>query len=320
MAGIPAISYANYGFETSGGFGTVSTSMTLSFGHGVKISTLTRKNNVEKIYGLGAPNAQKNVPRQFDGALSVEFILSNPWFFKSFLGAETSTGSSPTTHTFTEQNTVLSFSVHNEIKTDTVSAANLLGCKTNTLTITAAVNELAKVRLDALYANEAHSSTTAAHTTETFDVFSFQHGSLEFPDTSTIAEVQSVEITMTQNPEYIWGLGSRLAKAAQIKQRDYSAKLNVAFEDSSKFLEEIYGASTGPTATASPAETATMELTFTNGLTGANTRSIVLLFTGVDIDEESLPQDVTATIMEDVSVHMRDLTSVIAQNSTTEVP
>ena len=81
----------------------------------------------------------------------------------------------------------------------------------------------------------------------------------------------------------------------------------------------LYGQASGPVTTTSISETATMELTFTNGLTGANLRNIIMLFTGVQLDEHGLPQDPTAIFMEDISLVMRSL-AVPSVNNTAAAP
>lgn len=321
MAAPVVISWLKFGWEDVA-FGTESTGIDKSFGNGARVSSFSRRNNEEKIYGLGARNAQKLVSKKFEGACEIEFPLSTPWFLYAVMGTVSSDAtSSPETHTFTEANTIPSFSVENNIYTDTKSVATLLGCKVNTCIISAAVGELARVRLGVIYADETHDSTTSAQVTTLAtidDVFTFAQGSLELPNGTTIAEVQSIELTINNGAEVLWGLGSRLGQKCPVKSRDYSARVNLAFEASATLLEKLYGASTGPIA--APAETATLELTFTNGLTGTNTRSIVFLFTGVKVDEHNLPQDPTSVIMEDALLQMRDLTTVIAINNDAAMP
>lgn len=289
-----------------------------TFGHGVKITARTGRNNVEAVFGLGARNAQSLPVKQFEGALSVEFILATPWFFRAVLGAAPNdSGTDPTTHTFSESNTVDSMSIENEISSDTVSTTAFLGCKVVTCVITAAINELAKVRLDMIYADEDEDTSASADVPETFEPYTFAQASLEFPNGSTINDIQNVEITISNNPEMIFGLGSRVGAQLPVKNRSYTARITRPFEDAATFLEAFYGSGTGPNVTV--AETATMELLFDNGLAGASTREIFLLFTGVKIDEHNLPQDPTALIIEDLALVMRSLT-VTAKDNVSSAP
>ncbi|KKK87313.1 hypothetical protein LCGC14_2754520, partial [marine sediment metagenome] len=163
----PTISWVNYGWETV--YGTETGTKDKVFGHGVRVTSLTRRNNVESVFGLGARNAQKLKEKQFEGAISMEFNLANPWFFRGVLGAApTTAGGGPYTHSWAESDTVVSMTLENNISNEDKSVAALLGCKVTTCVITAAIGELAKVRLDMLYSNESHDNSTAAIVAESF--------------------------------------------------------------------------------------------------------------------------------------------------------
>ncbi len=317
MANPAVISFVNFGWETA--FGTVSTELDKVFGQGTRLSTLQRKNNVESVYGLGSRNATKLVPKNFEGLATVEFALSNPWFFRAVMGTVSSTGTAPATHTFAEANTIPSISVENNITIDTVSKAHLLGAKVNQCTISASVNEIARVRLDLIYSDEAHATSAGTYVAPTFEVFTFAHGSFELPNGTTIAEVQSAEVVITNNAQMVYGAGNRRGSQCVVKNREYSARVSAAFEDATKGLHLLYGQATGPLTNTVPAESADLELTFTNSLTGANKRAITMTFTGAHLDEHNLPQDPTALIIEDQAIKMRSL-SVKAENATETSP
>ncbi len=315
----PTISWVNYGWEAV--YGTQTTTKDKVFGHGVRITSLTRRNNMESVFGLGARNAQKLKEKQYEGAISVEFDLSNPWFFRGVLGAApTTAGGGPYTHTWAESDTVVSMTLENNISNEDKSVAALLGCKVATCVITAAVGELVKVRLDMIYSGESHDNTTAAIVAESFELFTFAHGTLELPNGTTIAQIQNAELTISNNLEMVYGLGDRTGQNLSPKQRTYTARVSLPFEDEETFLENMtYGQASGPVTTTSITETATMELTFTNGLTGINLRNVILLFTGVQLDEHNLPQDPTAIFIEDVSLVMRSL-ALTSVNNTSAAP
>ncbi len=315
MANPAVISFVNFGWETE--FGTVSTELDKVFGQGTRISTLQRRNNVESVYGLGSRNATKLVPKNFQGLATVEFALSNPWFFRAVMGTVSSTGTAPATYTFAESNTIPSISIENNITTDTVSKAHLLGAKVNVCNISASVNEIARVRLDLVYSDEAFTTSVGTYVAPSFEVFTFSHGSLDLG--STLAEVQSAEVTITNNAQMVFGAGSRLGSQCVVKNREYSARVSAAFEDATKGLHLLYGASGGPLTNTTPAEQGSLVLTFTNSLTQANKRAITMTFTGAHLDEHNLPQDPTALIIEDLALKMRSL-SVKAENATETSP
>ena len=317
MADPATLSWVKYGWETV--YGTVTGTIDKPFGHGVRITTLQRRNNVEKVFSLGARNAQKLVEKQYGGTTTIEFALANPWFLRAVFGTVTSTTGTPDVHTFTEFDTLPSLTIENDINTDTASVAKILGGTVDTMVLTAAVNEIARVRLDIPYSTETFGSTTSAVVSESFELFTFAGGSLELPDATTIAEVQNIELTVNNYSEAVYGLGSRFAQKMPVKNREYSSRVTLAFEESATMLEKLYGSSSAPNSTV--AESATMELVFDNGEspTSDDHRQISFVFTGIKIDEESLSQDPTTLIMEDVNIGMRSCVCT-ARNATTTPP
>jgi len=305
-------SYVNYGYEAT--YGT-AVAGSRTFGHGVKI-THDRKNTMEKIYGLGARNAATTVAKKYEGTADVEFIMSNGSFFRAMLGAEADAGGGPYTHTFTEANTIPSISILTGTElgtTDEVTA--LLGVKVNSASITAAVNEAVKVRLSCFYKTETlATSGIGSQVAETEVPFTFAQGSLSVGGT-TIGFVQSVELTMNNNLEGVWGLGSRIKAAEVEKTREYNLSMTVSFSDVSLLLQTFFGAAGGPLATSTPASVACV-LTFTNGAASTALRSVVMTFANLYLDTEKLPKDVSEVLKEDVSGWALSCTNVVYTNNT----
>lgn len=324
MANPTVISEIRWGWETA--YTTEQTTKDKAFGRGTKLTSLVRGNNIEAVYGLGLRNAQKLAEKQFGGALSVEFTIASPWFIRGVTGKAPSVSSNDPisglhTWTFAESDTVDSMSIDNELLSDTKSVAAFLGAKINTCVITAEIGQLVKVRLDMLYADETEDTSQGNNVEEGFELYSFAFASLEFPNGTTINDIQSLEITMVNNLEMVYGLGARTGQQLPPKNRAYTGRITRTFEDAATFLEEFYGSATGPVDTTIIAETATMELVLDNGISTSNTghRSIKFLFTGVKIDEHNMPQDITALIIEDMPIMMRSL-AVTAINATATEP
>ena len=307
-------SYCNFGFESSYGTAAVGSR---TFGHGPKV-TISRKNNMERIFALGSRNSAISVPKQYEGSASVEFVMSNGSFFRSIMGTVTDGGGSPYTHTYAEANTIPSFSILTGTElgsADEVTA--LVGCKCSTATITAAVNEVVKVRMECPYKTETLATGgLGSQVPETESPFVFSEGTLQLPSGVTIGNVQSVELTINNNTEGVFGLGSRFRTADVEKQREYNVKMTVAFCDVATLLTKFFGNAAAPSSTTI-APTATMVLTFTNGLSTTDTRSVVMTFTNVYLDSETLPKDVTEVIKEDVDGWASTCSGVVYSNNTT---
>lgn len=306
-------SYVNYGYEATYGAGAASNR---TFGHGTKV-TINRRNNMERIYGLGSRNAASTVAKKYEGTASVEFILSNGSFFRAVLGTVTDGGATPYTHTYTEANTLPSFAIDTGTELGTLDeVSELQGCKVGSMTLTAAVNEVVRVRLECPYKTETlATSGIGSLVAETESPFTFAQGSLQLPSGSTIGNVQSIELTMNNSLEGVWGLGSRIKTAEVEKIREYNLRMTVAFSQVSDFLTKFLGAAGAPVA-GTPAAQATLILTFTNGLTLANERSVVITLANIYLDEETLPKDVNEVIKEDVTGWALSGTSIVYSNNT----
>ena len=288
-------------------------------GHGLKITSQERNNNLQAVWGLGSRTQTVIIEKQFTGTLGIEFLMSNPWFLYPIMGTKLDGGiAGAYTHTFTEANSLPSFKFNNSLNIDSASTSDLnisiTGAVNTSASIKTAIGEAVSVTMDFIYANESIASTAfVAQTAETYSPYSFAHGVLELPNGSTIANVQSVDISIAQNADMIWGLGARAGTAHVDKNRAYTIKTSAYFTDPAAFLKLFYTGSTG-TAPGNITEIATLQLTFTNG-----TQIVEFTFTGLKIDTESLPQAIDAAVMEDISLQARTLT-VIATDTTQLFP
>jgi hypothetical protein len=323
-----AYSYVNFGFEST--YGTVAASFPRPFGNGSKLS-ISRRNNMERVVGIGARNASATVAKKFEGVATVDFLLGagntaiadgGASWLRAVLGAvPTDAGTGPTTHTYAESNTLVAFSIQNGVElgsADYVSA--LVGCKVQSCTISAAVGEVVTVRLECPYRTESMATTPVAPVIAVNETpLTFAQGTLSVSGT-TVGYVQSVELTITNNVEMVWGLGSRYSTAGPEKTRTYDFRMNVALSDVSLLLEKFYGkaATVAVTdlATLNPAGVACV-LTFDNGLGTTSMRKIVFTFANLFLNEHSLNLDVNDTIKEDVTGWAHSCTNIVVSNGTT---
>jgi len=321
-----ALGYVNYGFEAAATYGTVAATFPRPFGHGTKIS-ISRKNNMERIHGLGARNATANVAKKFEGVATIDFLLGagettlahgGASWLRAVLGAiPVDTGATPFLHTYSESDSLASFSVANsmELGTDYVSA--LIGCKVQSCTITAAVDEVAKVRLECPYRTETVAVAGIGSAVAPTEVpLTFAQGVLSVG--GTINYVQNVELTITNNVEMVWGLGSRYSTAGPAKARTYDVRMTVDFSDVTQLLEHWAGTTAPWVATAlktlNPAGVA-LTLTFDNGLTLIDQRSVIFTFSNFYINEHTLPLDVNEVVKEDVTGWALSCTSIVVKNA-----
>lgn len=305
-------SYLNYGYEATYGTGV---SGTRTFGHGNKIS-ISRRNNTERIYGLGSRNPTTASALKYEGSATIEFIMSNASFFRGILGDVADAGAGPYTHTYTEINVLPSLTLvtGSEIG-DNDEVSVLLGAKIGSASITATQGELVRVRLETVYKTETlATSGVGSQVAETETPFNFAHGTLTIG--TTVNAVQSIELTVNHNLENLYGLGSRLLVNPIEKAREYNFRMNVAFNDVTTLLTKFLGTSSAPSDPNTPSPSATLVLEFSNGLSGTNERTIEMTFANLYLNEESLPKDVNEIIKEDVTGFALSCTSVVWTNNT----
>lgn len=318
-------SVAIYAFEQAAQWDGAATAHTASsesyvaFGQGIETS-VSRSNNAQRIYGVGARNATATVNTNYAGTLSVNGTLSNAYWLLGVLGANADAGTSGAyTHTYTETNVLPSFSTKLAYELGTTDAQSiLLGCRVNQCTISAAVNEPAKFSLECPYRYESLGTTASSNVADTEPVFTFAHGSIEIPDGTKIAAVQTVELTFVNNLEIVSEVGSRFPKAIVAKTREYNFKLTAAFNDHTDLLTYFLNgtnSATNPDA-GSGTEIATLELTFTND----DGDILDINWTGIHFNEETLPQNAGEVVKEDVTGWARACTNVIYTNDIQTAP
>lgn len=291
----------------------------MPFGQGVEVN-ISRNNNAERIYGVGARNATATVNKQYDGSFTISGVLSNAYWLLGVLGANADGGTvGAYTHTYTEANILPSFTTTVSFELGTTDfASDLIGCVINTCTISAAVNEALKFSLEGTYRYENLGTTKLANLADVEPVFTFAHGSIEMPDGTDIAAVQSFELTIVNNAEPVFGVGSRFMTGVVAKNREYNFTMTAAFNDYTDLLTYFMNGTAVATApdAGSGTEIATLELTFTND--DADILDINL--TGVHLNEETLPQSVNEVVKEDVTGWARACTNIIYTNDVEIAP
>jgi len=299
-----------YDYETSFGSGGTPAN---AFGHGTKI-TLKRNNNQERIYGIGSRNTQQTVTKKFEGTMTIDFVLGNTYFLKAVLGAQGAAGGAgPYTHAYTEANTPPSITVSmssdlgsNDMVT-TYSGVVVTSCK-----ISMAVNETVKVSLDCLYQTE----TTAASGSfaDVLDTISepmtFAMGTVTYAGQSMgntySGQVQNCELTINNNAEMLYGLGSRLTQQAPHKNREYNFRMTYALVSIAN-SEDVFENMLGDTSTPFIPNTGNITgvdlvLTITNGGATTALRSLVWTFTSAKtfINTSSMVFDANEVLKDDI--------------------
>jgi len=322
-------------------FGTEATGIQSAgenFGFEQKITGWSFTNNKIPLSQLNDVRVKTYAYGQTRGTLSLDFVLSSPWFL-GLIGFKTGTTTGPTcatlyTHTWdidatSDTEIIESFTAQiGQESGGTDIVRTMVGGIVNSASISTSVGELARVTLDTNYKNETLTAALDA-CPATLSVcdhipFTFAHGSLEFPDCTVIAEVQDVDVTFTQNADHIWGIGDSTASSGIRRLFEITGKFKASYVDKSELVklyaqqkDVLCNDSAGAQTLAS--EQPTLKLTFSNGVAGAGVRSITFSFTGIALDDHNLSIEPNEPIFEELNWQARDCTAV-ALNEVTTIP
>jgi len=300
-----AYGYVLYGWEDS--FGNGATTRDKVFGRGQRITGVTRRENPEPIYELNERTVSSWFLRNFEGRVGLEWILANPWIFKAVMGSVSTSGSSPYTHTFTKAKQLVSIEIEDGLEAASANVVRFYrGAVVDSITLTATVGDAIRARADVLYFKETIGTTLGTPAVDSFDPFTFANATLELPDGTVLAEVQTFELTIANNALGLYGLGSRYAVGAIPRALDLSGRITITMKDST--LLGYLGS-----------EQDDIEFKVTNGETGADERTITFKGTGVMIGEHGSSKEPNEIVMEDLTFRIRELT-IEAINNTSSVP
>lgn len=315
-----------YDFETS--FGTGGTPQ-YPFGWETKV-TVNRNNNQERLYGIGARNAQYTVAKKYEGTMTIEFTLGNAYWLRAVIGAQGAAGGAgPYTHAFTEADAPpsLTISLGTELGTNDM-VTTYTGVVVNSAKISLNTGETIKVSLECLYKTESTAATgTFSTVSDTYcEPMTFAYGSVTYAGqtmgTTYSGIVQTAELTINNNAELIWGIGSRLGQERVHKAREYNLKLTYALMSASQ-TADVFPNYLGDTSTPFAPATGNITgvdcvLSITNGLATTNLRSLVFTFTSAKtfLNTSSMLFDVNEVLKDDVEGWAESISSVVYTDNT----
>jgi len=305
--------YVQYGKEST--FKTFPT-MTRAFGIGTQVPNVVANNNLGTLFGIGSVVAQKHYFGRFDGGLDVEFTLSTPWVLGCFLGVPVTAGAGPYTHTYSAA-TVAKDTISVELggAYDTVNEVRkLLGGLGLQLGLSSSIGSPVNARAGFLYTQEDDPGTSLDSSIATDDLdfpYTFEHATIELPTSTTLGEVQAVDININPKPNLGFGHGSEFGVSPSWGSCEISGSITMNKKSSTQLQRQV--------GTGARAEVATMRVKFTNGLSGVNEKTIQFDFTGVAFGSITNSYRVDDVIQDVMPWVARNL-SVVATNNITTPP
>ena len=307
-----ASAYAQFGWEDA--YATKATDIDKVFGLEQKLSGIRWAQNRMTLAELGSVTVGNYAYGRSEGSLSVEWVLSTPWFLQAILNNVASTVATPDSHTFKPSKEIEPFTV--EIGMDlpgTNQVRTLLGCMCRSLGIRGSIGENVRCTADVMFGKEEAVGTVLdvnpAADTDGFIPYTFEHGSIELPGGTVLAEVQSIDLNIASNAELLYGHGSPTAVNARRGLTEITGRVNMTMKDNT-----VWG------YVNARSDIATLNLKYTNGLNGDAERSILFALTGISLDEHSIGSlEANEAIFQDFPFQAKNITAT-AKNDTAAVP
>ena len=179
-----AFGYIQYGFEKPATFGVEALSLCTAFGLEQKITTIGLKNNRSALQKLNQLEPDLYVYGVTRGSLSVDFVLSNPWWLNTLYDTVCSTNMCAcmfAVHTYTNT-TKLRQPISIEVGVHQAGAVMccptgvvrfLTGGIVNSVSLRSSIGEPIRASIDISYADEREACWCAVDTTPAADTCNF---------------------------------------------------------------------------------------------------------------------------------------------------
>ena len=307
-----------YGVLDATGAGQVADK---KFGLQDKMSSLTLTNNKVNLAKLNQNTVDKFAYGQQQGSTSMSFTLSNPWIIGSILGTPTKAGTTPFTYTYPQTSGLpkTARTIQVEVGYDGLAAdivRTLKGGIIGSLSISASVGGLVDCSADITYGIEtAPSSSLGTAPTKPSEEFpyTFAHAELYFAG-ALVAQCQDASISLAQNAELLYGLGSHSGAAAYKRVLDITGSFKASWINQTLLDDLLAQIAAVPQETVGGGATE-FRLTFEKSAA----EKIVITLTGLAINDHGVSGlEPVEPVFEDISWTAKTISVVATSAATAE--
>ena len=314
--------YVKYGWEEAV-YGVIGSGLLpdKKFGLQDKMSSLTLTNNKVNLAKLNQNTVDKFAYGQQQGSASMSFTLSNPWIIGSILGTPTKAGTTPFTYTYPQTSGLpkTARTIQVEVGYDGLAAdivRTLKGGIIGSLSISASVGGLVDCSADITYGIEtAPSSSLGTAPTKPSEEFpyTFAHAELYFAG-ALVAQCQDASISLAQNAELLYGLGSHSGAAAYKRVLDITGSFKASWINQTLLDDLLAQIATVPQETVGGGATE-FRLTFEKSAA----EKIVITLTGLAINDHGVSGlEPVEPVFEDISWTAKTISVVATSAATAE--
>lgn len=309
--------YVKYGFESAFQGGATKVNL---FGKEQKASGLDWKVGQQPLGQLNTPEVKDFLYGRNEGNVSMEYVLSNPWFFSSILHDYYMHTESAGVHTYkwssdptlnanikTVKSINLEVGIAGVTTPDNV-VRNAKGVICPTLSLRSAIDQPVSVSQSLIWGKEDAVGTTlnsSIPTDSDFSPYNFVSATLELPNGTVIANVQDFDVSFDTGATLLYQMGSPNASSTYNKILNMTGKINLALLDKTNLNRVV-----------ARTPIATLRIFITNGLAGVSLRSIDILFTSVGLSAHRTSGLTPAeVVLEDFDYQAKNVL-VTAKNAT----
>ena len=314
--------YVKYGWEEAV-YGVIGSGLLpdKKFGLQDKMSSLTLTNNKVNLAKLNQNTVDKFAYGQQQGSASMSFTLSNPWIIGAILGTPTKAGTTPFTYTYPQTSGLpkTARTIQVEVGYDGLAAdivRTLKGGIIGSLSISASVGGLVDCSADITYGIEtAPSSSLGTAPTKPSEEFpyTFAHAELYFAG-ALVAQCQDASISLAQNAELLYGLGSHSGAAAYKRVLDITGSFKASWINQTLLDDLLAQIAAVPQETVGGGATE-FRLTFEKSAA----EKIVITLTGLAINDHGVSGlEPVEPVFEDISWTAKTISVVATSAATAE--
>ncbi|MGG1219349.1 phage tail tube protein [Priestia endophytica] len=223
-------SYVTFGKETS--FGEKASAPTNWIGI-VQSFSPEEENNMQTQYGLGSRNFLQSKIGSKNYSGSIEYLVQDIGMLEFALGGKVE--NTDGTIDYVEKNDLPSLTFSSGFLGSTNFIRDYVGCKVDTLTITAEKEEALTAELEFMAKDMIEGTNGTAPVADTSSYFSFYEGKVKINGVEQ-ALVEEFELEISNGLEGLFAINGEMTVARiQEGNREYSLSVSFVFEDTAQF-------------------------------------------------------------------------------------
>lgn len=262
-------------------------SVNKTFGGSQSLTQFEGSNNAVDVFSPNSREVSQIIEQHFEGSVSIDFQMTNPWWIQAVLSAAdspTSLASGAYEYTF-DGTTPLPMVIHAGYEDRATASSTgpgykvLSGVVCASASISISVQGVVEVSLNCAYANEKWSQESLdTQPPLEYDVLHYGEAGIDL-DGSALSLVQDVSLDIENNTEMIYEVGTRLGVTYSPKGLTPSIDYTQIRQDNTE-TEDLYGSQGAGSVQSTVDSDSPLTVTTDNGKTGNNANATTFSLEG----------------------------------------